>query len=183
MDKNLETRLGKKQGSVEWKNVAFLPSLRRLFTGTLANSLLRSSNTAPCLQLCSRSQRNTAYLFHSTLSCFFPSGIFNLCSHTFFNIFCCHLFFAGTGQNNKTIFYIPHTTTIILCDNLHFPFFVAPHIAIAQKNERSIRMKKSTVFNLPTYGIAQKNEKKYEDEKIGSISSFSRAQRQLRSTV
>ena len=49
MDKNLETRLEKKQGSVEWKNVAFLPSLRRLFTGTPANSLLRSSNTAPCL--------------------------------------------------------------------------------------------------------------------------------------
>ena len=67
--------------------------------------------------------------------------------------------FAGTGQNNKTIFYIPHTTTIILCDNLHFPFFVAPHIAIAQKNERSMRMKKSTFFNLPPYGIAQKNER------------------------
>ena len=54
--------------------------------------------------------------------------------------------FAGTGQNNKTIFYIPHTTTIILCDNLHFPFFVTPHIAIAQKNK-----------------------KKYDDEKIGSF--------------
>lgn len=38
-------------------------------------------------------------------------------------VFRCRLFFAGTGRNNKTIFYIPHTTTIILCDNLHFPFF------------------------------------------------------------
>ena len=158
MDKNLETRSGKKQGSVEWKNVAFLPSLRRLFTGTPANSLLRNSNTASCLQLCSRSQRNTAYLFHSTLSCFFPSGIFKLCSYTFLIYFVVAFTFAGTGQNNKTIFYIPHTTTIILCDNLHFPFFVAPHIAIAQKNERSMGMKKSTVFNLPHMELLKKTK-------------------------
>ena len=168
MDKNLETRLGKKQGSVEWKNVAFLPSLRRLFTGTPANSLLRNSNTASCLQLCSRSQRNTAYLFHSTLSCFFPSGIFKLCSYTFLIYFVVAFTFAGTGQNNKTIFYIPHTTTIILCDNLHFPFFVAPHIAIAQKSERNIRMKNLQFLNSPIWNCSKKR-KKYGDEKIYSF--------------
>lgn len=43
-------------------------------------------------------------------------------------VFRCRLFFAGTGRNNKTIFYIPHTTTIILCDNLHFPFLSTHHM-------------------------------------------------------
>lgn len=69
MDKNLETRLGKKQGSVEWKNVAFLPSLRRLFTGTLANSLLRSSNTAPVpvAMLAKPTKYGLSFPFHTVL--------------------------------------------------------------------------------------------------------------------
>ena len=36
--------------------------------------------------------------------------------------------------------------------------FNLPPYGIAQKNERSMRVKKSAVFNLPPYGIAQKSE-------------------------
>ena len=59
---------------------------------------------------------------------FFLPGFSNFVHIPTLTVFRCRLFFAGTGRNNKTIFYISHTSTIILCDNLHFPFLSTRHM-------------------------------------------------------
>ena len=111
----------------------------------LAASQLKHSSV-PVAMLAKPTKYGLSFPFHTAL--LFPFRDFQPLFIYILMHFVVAFTFAGTGQNNKTIFYIPHTTTIILCDNLHFPFFIAPHIAIAQKNERSMRMKKSAAFRL-----------------------------------
>ena len=135
----------------------------------LAASQLKHSSV-PVAMLAKPTKYGLSFPFHTAL--LFPFRDFQPLFIYILMHFVVAFTFAGTGQNNKTIFYIPHTTTIILCDNLHFPFFVAPHIAIAQKNERSMRMKKSAVFNLPPYGIAQKSEGNIRMKKSAAFRLF-----------